>query len=78
MRTDREKLEGLRVALGRVARAAEVQTEDKPVLDKPSFNALREMAMDDRGWHALADLVREEIGWTKLELKRYQKECDGE
>lgn len=74
MRTDREELEGLRVSLGRVARAAGVQTEDKPVLDKSSCNALREMAMDDRGWNALAGLICEEIGWLKHELKRYRDE----
>lgn len=76
MRTDREELEGLRVSLARVARAAGVQTDDKPVLNK-SINAVREMAMNDCGWNTLADLVCEEIGWTKHELERYQKKCDG-
>ena len=76
MRTDRQKLEGLRVALGRVAQAANVQIEDKPVLDK-SCNELREMAKEDSGWHTLASLVCDEVGWIKHELGRYQRECDG-
>lgn len=76
MRSDRERLEGLRVALARVAQVAGVQTDDKPVLNK-SINAAREMAMDDCGWSALAALICEEIGWIKHELERCQKERDG-
>ena len=76
MRTDREELEILRVSLGRIAQAVGVQTEDKPVLDKSSFNELSEMAKVDRGWNALAGLICEEIGWTKHELERYQKQCE--
>lgn len=76
MRTDRQELEGLRVSLGRVAQVVGVQTDDKPVLDKPSYNELCEMAKEDRGWNALAALICEEIGWTKRELERYQKQCE--
>lgn len=75
MRTQ-EELEILRVSLGHVAQATGVQTEDKPVLDKSSFNELCEMAKVDRGWNALAGLVCEKIGWIKHELERYQKECE--
>jgi len=74
----REELEGLRVSFARVAQAAGVQTDDLPVLDKSSINEIREMAMVcERGWNALAATVCEEIGWTKHELERYQKECNG-
>lgn len=76
MRTDREELEGLRVSLARAAQAAGVQTDDKPVLDKSSYNELCEMAKEDRGWNALAGLICEEIGWIKHELERYQKQCE--
>lgn len=73
-RTDREELEILRVSLARVAQVAGVQTDDKPVLDRSSFNELCEMAKQDRGWNALAGLVCEEAGWLKHELERYRNE----
>jgi hypothetical protein len=72
MRTPQEELEILRVSLGRVAQAAGVQTDNKPVLDKSSFNELCVMAKEERGWNALAGLVCEEVGWVKHELERYQ------
>jgi len=77
MRTDRQELEILRVSLGRVAQAAGVQTDAKPVLDKSSYNELCEMAKVDRGWNALAAAVCEEVLWIKHDLERLQNEqCD--
>jgi len=61
-RSDKDELVILRISLARVAQAAGVQTADKPVLDRFSFNELGEMAeQDDRGWNALAAAVCDEI-----------------
>ena len=43
----------LRVSVARLAQAAEVETEDLPVLKKP-YNVLHDMACThSRGWHRL-------------------------
>jgi len=43
----------LRVSVARLAQAAEVETEDLPVLKKP-YNVLHDMACNQsRGWHRL-------------------------
>jgi len=72
MRTSQEELEILRVALARVAQVVGVQTDDKPVLDRSSFNELCEMARESRGWNNLAGLLCEEIGYLKQVLERYR------
>lgn len=75
MRTPQEELEILRVSLARVAQVVGVETDDKPVLQKASFNELCEMAREPRGWNNLAGLLCGEIEYLKRDLEYYKGLC---
>ena len=56
----RKELEGLRVAMARVAQVAGVETEKCPVLDK-GYSDLCKMAEQDQGWNDLAAVICDKV-----------------
>lgn len=59
-RTPAEELEILRISVARVAQVLCVETKTLPVLGKPSYNELLELARKPRGWNALCATICEE------------------